>query len=92
LFKYRGSSNWLLVETGKWYNISRNDRLCHFCNSNDTGDEFHYIMTCNLFQLWKKKKTCHIIVTGMEIFLKFNQLFLSEHITVLEILNDVKSK
>ena len=40
----------------------------------------------------KEKKTCHIIVTGMEIFLKFNQLFLSEHITVLEILNDVKSK
>jgi hypothetical protein len=36
---YRCSSHRLPAETGRWYNISRNDRLCHLCDSNDIGDE-----------------------------------------------------
>ena len=31
----------------KWHNVSRADRLCRLCDSDDIGDEFHYIMSCN---------------------------------------------
>ena len=41
-------------ETGRWYNISRNDRLCHLCDSNDIGGEFHYVMTCSFFHNERK--------------------------------------
>ena len=30
------------LETGRWFNIERDDRICHLCNSH-VGDEFHYI-------------------------------------------------
>jgi hypothetical protein len=35
----------LQVETGRWHNVSRADRLYHLCDSTDTcyiGDEYHY--------------------------------------------------
>ena len=35
----------LPIETGRWFNIERDDRICHLCNS-DVGDEFHYIFNC----------------------------------------------
>ena len=34
----------LPIETGRWFNIERDDRICHLCNS-DVGDEFHYIFS-----------------------------------------------
>jgi hypothetical protein len=83
--RYRCSSHWFPVETGRWYNISRHDRLCHLCDSNDIGDEFHYVMTCSFFNnerkyylpyYCQKKKNANI--------LKFNQLFSSHNIVVLE--------
>ena len=35
----------LSIQTGRWFNIERDDRICHLCNS-DVGDEFHYIFNC----------------------------------------------
>jgi hypothetical protein len=45
--KFRCGGHRLLVETGRWHNVLRADRLCHHCDSADSGDEFHYIMSCN---------------------------------------------
>ena len=36
----------LLVETDRWHNVSRADRLYHRRNSDDRRDEFHNIMSC----------------------------------------------
>ena len=33
------------IETDRWFNIERDDRICHLRNS-DVGDEFHYIFNC----------------------------------------------
>ena len=33
------------METGHWYNITREDRKCNFCG-NGTGDEFHILFLC----------------------------------------------
>ena len=45
--KCRCDCHRLPVETGRWLNVSRADRLCHLCDSAVIGDEFHYIMSCN---------------------------------------------
>ena len=43
--KFRCGGHRLPVETGRWHNASRADRLCHLCDSADIGDGFHYIMS-----------------------------------------------
>ncbi|CAL4186470.1 unnamed protein product [Meganyctiphanes norvegica] len=35
--------------TGRWANIPVDDRTCTLCQSNDTGDESHYLFTCTFF-------------------------------------------
>ena len=39
--KFRLSSHKLPIETGRYTNILREERLCKKCNSNSIGDEFH---------------------------------------------------
>jgi hypothetical protein len=33
------------IETGRWQNISREDRICHLCRDGN-GDEYHYLFFC----------------------------------------------
>ena len=55
IVNYRLCNNYLPIETLRWYNVDRNDRICHLCNSLDVGDENHYLFTCSQFnQLCKK--------------------------------------
>ena len=35
------------IETGRWRNINREDRICQKCSSSLIGDEFHYLFVCN---------------------------------------------
>ena len=43
--KVRTSNICLPIETGRWYNIPREDRKCRFCG-NGIGDEFHILFLC----------------------------------------------
>ena len=43
--KFRTSNLRLPIETGRWYNIPREDRKCIFCG-NGIGDEFHILFLC----------------------------------------------
>ena len=45
LSKFRCSNVKFPIETGRWQNIARNDRMCTFCREN-IGDEFHYLFIC----------------------------------------------
>ena len=54
LCKFRCGSHRLPIETGRWRGVSRNDRLCHLCNLEDIGDEYHYYMTCKALCLERK--------------------------------------
>ena len=45
LAKFRTSNHKLPIETGRWSNIPRNQRICHLCET-EIGDEYHYIMKC----------------------------------------------
>ena len=37
----------LPIETGRWYNISKEHRKCTKCSENLIGDEFHYLFICS---------------------------------------------
>ena len=43
LCKFRYGNHRLPVETGRWQNVPRAERSCHFCA---IGDEFHYMFEC----------------------------------------------
>ena len=47
LCRFRTSNHNLPIESGRWRNIPRENRTCPLCNSNDVGDEFHYLFTCS---------------------------------------------
>ena len=55
--KMRTSNLHLPIETGRWANIPRQDRICTLCNEN-IGDEFHILFRCknqNIITLREKK-------------------------------------
>ena len=41
------SSHRLNIETGRWSNIPRNERLCSICNKLE--DEYHFLFECKLY-------------------------------------------
>jgi hypothetical protein len=45
--KFRVSNTKLPIETGRWYNISKDHRKCTKCSENLIGDEFHYLLICS---------------------------------------------
>ena len=64
LSRIRLSSHQLLVEAGRHYNISRNERICPLCRK-DLEDEYHFVLVCHIYSdlrkrfiksyYWKKK-------------------------------------
>ena len=49
LLKLRISCHKLRIETGRYDNIPRNERLCHFCNCNNIEDETHFLLDCSAY-------------------------------------------
>ena len=45
-FHFKSPTHRARVETGRWYNIERNERKCPFCANNILGDEFHFLFEC----------------------------------------------
>ena len=48
---FRLCNNHLPIEKGRWLGIPRNKLVC---NSNQLGDEFHYLCSCPFFSRYKK--------------------------------------
>ena len=44
--KIRISSHSLKIETGRFTNTPRNERLCTKCSSNTIENELHFLITC----------------------------------------------
>ena len=45
--KFRSSNHKLAIEKLRYTNVPREHRTCHLCNSNQVGDEFHFLFICN---------------------------------------------
>ena len=82
LVRFRTTNNCLPVNTLRYENIDRHDRLCTKCNTNDIGDEYHYLFICPFF----KKKRIELLpkfYTKRPNTVKYNDLFNSENKTLL---------
>ena len=81
--KFRCSSHRLPIESGRWNNTPRNDRLCTLCDLQEIGDEFHYIFTCKNLQVERKNllpEYCHKYPNILKLITVFN----STNVIVLE--------
>ena len=45
----------LAIETGRYYNIPPENRICSLCNENLVEDELHFLLYCKLYK--KERKT-----------------------------------
>ena len=52
LCKFRTTNHRLIIETGRWQNIDREDRICNLCNEGLVGDEFHYLLECKIERIY----------------------------------------
>ena len=48
MIEFRTRNHRLPVEVGRWVGTPLQERKCQYCN-NDIGDEFHYVLKCDLF-------------------------------------------
>jgi hypothetical protein len=73
LCKFRTTNHKLPIETGRWNNIDRVNRICTKCNNITIGDEYHYIIECEHFSNFRNR----FIVTNLRErpnILKFKQI------------------
>jgi hypothetical protein len=89
LYKFRSSGLQLAVETGRYVNIPKEQRLCIYCNMNVIENEYHFLLICPNYTLLRKmyipnyyiqwpnvNKLCTLISTNSLPTLKKIALFL----------------
>ena len=55
LSRFRASSHDLLIETGRYENIPRDQRLCKSCDMKTIESEYHFLLVCPKFRDLRKK-------------------------------------
>ena len=55
LSKFRLSAHSLNIETGRYNNIQRQNRICTKCNRMEVEDEFHFVFVCPLYNNLRTK-------------------------------------
>lgn len=83
LMKFRTSNHRLPVETGRWYGIPLNERMCTYCNKGEIGDEFHFILQCPNFSQSRKKFIDKCYYERPNV-LKFSNLMSTQNIKMLK--------
>ena len=53
--KFRLSSHLLKIESGRFVNELRSQRICDKCSLNDIEDEFHFILVCPAYRILRVK-------------------------------------
>jgi hypothetical protein len=55
LVKFRVSSHNLRIETGRYENLIREERLCIYCNMNRIENEYHFLLVCPYYRELRNK-------------------------------------
>ena len=55
LSRSRLSSHNLAIETGRYYNIPKEDRICIFCNMFKKESEYHFLLVCPFYTELRRK-------------------------------------
>ncbi len=59
LLRYGTAPLW--IETGRYYNIALNDRICQLCDSGNVEDERHFLISCTALN--HKRHNLYILVS-----------------------------
>jgi len=81
LCKYRCGSHKLPISEGR-YLADAPVKMCSLCNSQDSGDEYHYVMVCPVFNNSRAKYIKRYYYTRPNV-IKFSELFNSRSIKQL---------
>ena len=76
--QFRVLNNKLPVQKGRHQNVPRHERICTKCESNDIGDEFHYVFTCAYFAESRRQYLPKFYLRSPNI-IKFANLFQSKN-------------
>ena len=77
LVHFRTLNHGLPIQKGRIQNIPFEERISTKCNSEDIGDEFHYIFQCSFFRESSQKFLPELYCRNANAF-KFNTLFCSK--------------
>ena len=55
LTRFRTSSHSLMIETGRYDDTARNQRICQFCNMGKVEDEYHFLLVCPYYRDLRRK-------------------------------------
>jgi len=51
----------LAIETGRWNNVTLEERLCKLCNDNSIEDEIHFIFQCPFYNTTRRNFLDHVV-------------------------------
>ena len=63
----------IAIETGRFSNVSLNNRLCVMCNSQQIEDEFHFLCECSKYQN-ERQKLYNKIITKYPDFMQLDDI------------------
>jgi hypothetical protein len=82
LARFRTSNLKLTIETRRWNDIHRDQRICHKLCGIEMGNEYHYIMKCSVFNESRRLYVPQVY-TQRPNTLKFYNLFSCEDTSVI---------
>ena len=81
-FRCRNSKIPVVVQGYAYLNIPCENRICTFCNQNEIGDEYHYVMRCHYFKNSREKYIENVFWINPS-YNNFSKLFQSKDVGVL---------
>ena len=78
LCKFRYGSHRLPINTGRFVNVNRDERICGLCTEQKRGDEFHYLFDCQALKVERSECLKKYYRTRPNT-LKMEQLFNSKN-------------
>lgn len=58
--QFRISAHQLAIERGRYRNIKATERICKYCNKNETEDELHFLVKCQKYSTERHKLFSYI--------------------------------
>ena len=72
--KLKCVNHYMPIVAGRYSNIPIDDRICKICQTNEIGDEFHYLFNCTFFSSQRTRHLKEYYYTQPNMY-KMTQLF-----------------
>ena len=72
--KLKCVNHYMPIVAGRYSNIPIDERICQICQTNEIGDEFHYLFNCTFFSSQRPRQLKEYYYTQPNMY-KMTQLF-----------------